>query len=113
MSEKEFIYPENAKEISGFGGGYEKTCRRMVINGAKWLEENPKADPIFKHYENITGVAIGDNKDAKSLSNAIVGSEDVTGLMHEAAVNHVLYIKENGWDKYIQEMTKPKEEPHN
>lgn len=97
------------REISGFGGGYEKACRDMVIKGIKFLDKN-SANPIFSTYENIFGIIKEDNEDAKKLTNAMLAaSSDCTGAMMQVCVNHVLYINKNGWDKYVEEMKDVKE----
>jgi len=94
------------REISGFGGGYEQTCRDMVLAGVEWLEKNPNVDPKFKGYKNVFGLILKDNVDAKKLSKVVVGASggDCTGAMHQAAISHILFIKKNGWKKYVKEM---------
>ena len=90
-------------EISGFGGGYEKTCRDMLLAGLRWLDENPNAEPKFK---GVYGLISDDNEDAKALSYAITAVCDAcTGAMHQAVVSHCLYIRKNGWDDYVKRMT--------
>jgi len=94
------------REISGFGGGYEKHCRKMLIAGIKWLEQNPKANPEFYGYKNVYGVISDDNEDAKALSKAVVDGADgdCTGAMHQAVIEIILYIRKNGIDKYLEQM---------
>lgn len=95
-------------EISGFGGGYEAACRKMVLAGLDWLDAHPDADPKFHGYKGVYGIINEDNDDAKALTNAIVGAvENCTGAMHQAAVTHVLFVRKSGWDTYVQEMSKP------
>jgi hypothetical protein len=104
-------YTSQMGEISGFGGGYEVTCRRMVLAGVEWLANNPNASPEFAGYKNIYGVINEENADAKSLSSyitadAITGG-DCTGAMHQASISHIMFIRKNGWEKYCEEMSKP------
>jgi hypothetical protein len=100
-------FTENMREISGFGGGYEEACRKMILAGVKWIEQHPDSNPIFWGYDKTTGTRTEDNEDAKSLENAILKLiPDCTGAMYGACLNHVLYIKKNGWEKYVEEMTK-------
>ena len=33
---------------------------------------------------------------------------DCTGAMMQASMSHVMFILKNGWDKYVDEMTKKK-----
>jgi hypothetical protein len=107
------VYDSEMGEISGFGGGYEETCRRMALTGMKWLDDNPSADPKFHGYRGITGVISEDNDDAKALTAAVLAASggDCTGAMHQAAINHALAYKRLGWDGYRAEMLKREEEP--
>lgn len=103
------LIDEMKAEMSGFGGGYEKTCRSMLKAGLKWLEENPGADPKFQGYENIYGVITESNDDAKKLSKAVLDGSggDCTGAMHQAVIETIFYIKKNGIDKYLEHMNSP------
>lgn len=116
MVEKYEFTPEMG-EISGFGGNYEKGCKQMLQAGLKWLDEHPKADPQFKGYKNVYGVITADNKDAKALSKIVTEAPDpnegVTGAMHQAVIESILWIKANGWEAYVKKMSEkePKVEP--
>lgn len=100
-------------EVSGFGGGYEATCRAMVAAGVEWSDAHPEASPQFQGFQGVYGVLMEDNDDAKSLSEAVVAAAngECTGAMHQATIGHVLFIRKNGWEKYVEEMSKP--EPSN
>ena len=102
-----YTYPEG-DFISGFGGGYEATCQKMVIAGMEWIDQNPTANPKFKEYKNIYGIINEENPEAKSLTDHMlsVTGGNCTGAMMQATVNHVLYAAKNGWEKYIQEITR-------
>lgn len=104
-----YEWQEGMGEVSGFGGGYEAACRAMVKAGCDWLDAHPEAEPKFHGYTNIYGVISEDNDDAKSLSAAVVAGSggDCTGAMHQATVSACLYIRKNGWEKYVEEMSKP------
>jgi len=105
VSEKKFT--KEMGEISGFGGSYEATCRKMLLNAVKYFEEHPDCNPIFKGFEGVYGLMMADNEDAKALNEAIMeGIDDATGMMHEAVVISALYIKKHGWDKYVDEMSR-------
>jgi len=92
-------------EISGFGGGYEATCRAMLTAGMQWLEANPQADPHFRGYKNIYGIITEENDDAKALSKAVVDAADgdCTGAMHQAVISRCLAAKRLGWDEYCKQ----------
>lgn len=101
-----YEWEEGMGEISGFGGGYEEACRKMLKAGCKWLDANPKADPKFHGFEGVYGILDENNQDAKNLSKAVVSAsgDDCTGAMHQAAISHILFIRKNGWEKYAEEM---------
>ena len=104
-----YEFTEKMGEISGFGGGYESTCRQMLKNGLGFWDANPKLDPKYKGFKNVYGICIDDNEDAKKLDDAVMdGIEDATGAMHQAVVSTIFFIHKNGWDKYVEEMSKPK-----
>ena len=42
------------KEITGFGGEYERAVRLMIVAGLEWLDAHPKARPQFKEYPGIS-----------------------------------------------------------
>lgn len=101
-----YQFTENMQEISGMGGGYEKACRNMVIAGLEWFDKNPDADPKFEQFKNIYGITANENKDMKAMQDAMLKvCEGCSGAMMQATTNHVLFIKANGWDKYVEEMT--------
>jgi hypothetical protein len=100
-------FTNDMRQISGFGGGYEIACRQMVLAGLRWLDEHPNTDPQFRGYKNIVGVVSEENADAESLSTAVLSACDgCSGAMHDAAINHVLWIKAHGWDEYVAEMNR-------
>ncbi len=99
-------------EISGFGGGYEQTCRNMLAAGLEWLDANPSADPRFQGFKGIYGIITEENEDAKALSRAVVDAadNDCTGAMHQAVISHCLAVRKIGWDAYCVKM-REREQP--
>ena len=95
-------------EISGFGKdtGYEKECQKMLQQGWDWLQEHPKANIKTHTYSNIYGILECDNEDAKALSDAVTKDTDCTGAMHQAVMQHLIYIHNNGLDKWKLEVKK-------
>lgn len=95
-------------EISGFGGTYEAKCQAMLEAGMAWFEQHPDAEPRFKGSSAIFGVVLEDNDDAKALTETIVtaADHDLTGAMHHAVIARLLWIKQNGWERYCEEMRK-------
>ena len=106
--EHKYKWTKEMGEISGFGGSYERGCRAMVIAGLEYWDSHPDLNPRFKGYKNVYGILSDDNEDAKMLEDKMmeVVDNDCTGAMHQASVSAVLYIKKNGWDKYVREMSK-------
>ena len=76
-------------EISGFGGEYEDTCRKMVKAGVDWLRKNGKPETM------------GPIMDACAAS-----VPDCTGAMAGASAQHAFFIYANGWEKYCENMKK-------
>lgn len=102
-----YLFTPTMGEISGFGGGYEQTCRNMLAAGMEWLDAHPEADPKFSGYQGVYGIVTEDNDDAKALSKAVVDGSggDCTGAMHQAVVSHCLFIRKQGWDAYCAQMS--------
>ncbi len=92
-------------QISGFGGAYEDACRTMVRNGCEWFDAHPDAKPTFSGYKDTFGICLSNNEDANALSAAICGDIEPSGAMHQAAVQAVLFIKENSWEEYVRRKT--------
>jgi hypothetical protein len=104
-------YTDDMREISGFGGGYEATCRAMVLAGLAWFDAHPTADPKFHGFTGIFGIIQEDNEDAKALTQVVIdaagGGGGATGAMHQATIGHILAARRLGWDAYCAEMRKP------
>jgi hypothetical protein len=102
-----YSYSENAGEISGFGGGYEKSCRKMVVAGMEWIDEHPGCTLDYKEYKNIYGITADETPDLLDMQkhmNAAIGN-GASGAMMQACTGHIMYAHKNGWDKYMEEMT--------
>ena len=103
-----YKYTEKCNEISGFGGSYEEGCCKMVIAGLEWFDAHPDADPKFHVFKNLFGLVVENNKDAEALTkhmNTAINGE-ATGAMMQACMDHVMFAKHHGWDKYIEMMEK-------
>lgn len=98
-----FEWTEDMRDISGFGGGYERACRQMISQGCAWWAAHPDADPKFHRFKDVMGLCFEDNDDARSLTEAI--NENIeggpSGAMHQAAVSHVFtWRREGSWTAY-------------
>jgi hypothetical protein len=108
-----YVHTPEMGEISGFGGGYEAICQKMLDAGVRYLlHDRPDLDPRFRGNSAIFGVILEDNDAAKALSKVVIDASggDCTGAMHHAVVSRCLWIKRNGWDAYVQESSKQKED---
>jgi hypothetical protein len=101
---QKYVFTDDMREISGFGGTYEDACRAMVVAGLNWLDEHPEATPTFKGFTGVFGLCEHANDDGERLSDAMVAPTggDCTGAMHEVTVRHVLQIRATGWDEYCR-----------
>lgn len=116
-------WTSDMSEVSGFGGTYEAGCRAMVQAGLQWFEENPDADPVFKSATNTFGLLIDVNEHAEELEKAMMDAEisfpedaeefagetirirkQATGAMHQAAIETIMWIRQNSWDEYEEMM---------
>lgn len=95
-------------EISGFGGGYEACCRKMLKAALEWFDANPDAEPEFRSYEGVYGVLPPNNEKAEELSKAVIeaSGNDCTGAMHQAVIQSAFWILQNGWEKYVEVMSR-------
>lgn len=107
-----YVYPEGLDVISGFGGSYETACQKMVVSGMEWLDANKEANPTFDQFKNIYGLTANENKDMELMQTHMNEAIDkgASGAMMQACTNHVLFASKNGWDKYIEEITKKETE---
>lgn len=107
----EYQWRPEMREISGFGNGYEETCRRMIQRGLEWFDKNSEADPRFVGYENIHGLTGTTNKDAEKLQKVCIkAAEEIlsgpSGMQLQAAIEHIFWARKVGWEQYCKEMSK-------
>lgn len=108
-----YSYPENARELSGFGGGYEESCRKMVVAGMEWIDAHPNCDLSYKEFEGIYGMTTDESDDMKEMQTQmnIVINNAASGAMMQCCSGHIMFAHKNGWDKYMEEMTSEEKEP--
>lgn len=89
-------------DISGFGGGYEDCCQAMLQRGIRFLKNRPAFDwSGYTQYQNITGVAFANNKDAKELDEVVTKDIGPTGAQRQAVINHLYYIHAKGYAAWL------------
>lgn len=116
-----YEFTKEMSEISGFGGSYEAGCRAMLKAGLEWLDAHPEAELKFMGFKNVYGFLKDESEDAKELSEALMDASfydpeenklaavreyGVTGAMHQAVIESILWILKNGWDAYVRGMSK-------
>lgn len=107
-----YLFNKDMREISGFGGSYEKQCQKMVVAGLEWCDKNLNAEIKYKEFLNLYGVITDKNKHCRVMQKAMlkpVKEYGVTGAMMQASLSHIMYIRRHGWDKYVKEMQRLKE----
>ena len=101
--------------LSGFGGGYEDQCQRMLWRGVAYLAEHKPDVKMWdgaKECANIYGVMIVEGTELKALEAAIMKpGDDVTGAMHQCVMGHLAYIHRNGMEKWREELAQHRTEP--
>ncbi len=107
-----YEWQDGMSEISGIGGSYEAACRAMLKAGLEWWDTFPDANPRYRRLIEVYGLLVN-NDEAKDLDRAIqMGANSVdptggmTGAMHHVIIDHIFYIKKNGWTKYVEVMSK-------
>ena len=68
----------STRDISGFGGGYEEGCQKMLKNGLRFLKGREIFDwSGYESLEGVFGLCIAESEDTKALDKAIMeGFED-------------------------------------
>ena len=116
----QYCHTPEMGEISGMGGSYENGCQIMLNAGVEWLNEHKDADLQAHGYNNVYGLFIEDNDITKKLGDHIVAAVNkwnpdcgVSGAMHQAVMTNLFYVKEHGWDKYVELWTRGRKEDSN
>src|SRR3989344_6171304 len=103
-----YEFTDEMREISGFGGGYEANCRAMLRGGLEWWDAHPEAGPKFTGLKGVLGLVSEDNDDARALSDAMLAATsegDTSTAAHQFVLSHIFFVRENGWDAYIADMS--------
>jgi len=93
-------------DISGMGGGYERSCQLMLRAGIEYLKDKPDFVWDYKKYENIYGICWSDSEQANELDKVLMdatGEFGCTGAMHQCVISHLSYIHKNGYDKWLED----------
>lgn len=100
-----YQFEEGMSKVSGMGGAYEESCRKMITVGLEWFDTHQKACPLFAGSTRVFGLLSDENDDAAELLNIVVASvDDCTGAMIQAAIEHIMRAHSIGWEAYVKEM---------
>jgi hypothetical protein len=83
---------------------YELECQRMTIRGVQYFDENPELHDLItiKNQIEIWHPMVKPLKDHMTS-----GGFGQTGAMVIQSAVHAYHAYRLGWDKYIEEITKP------
>jgi len=102
-SVQQYEWTDEMAEISGFGGEYELSCRKMITTGLEWLEDNDGPIAEFSTGHNVTA-RIDEGTEATGELRAHMASAvdvDPSPSMLHLCVKQALYAQEIGWDAYV------------
>lgn len=95
-------FTEAMNEISGFGGYYERCCRRAVTVGAAWCITHPAVfDPI--QVEQALRAAEVTTDDGRKVPLY----DELSGTQLGVAMHHIRFIAEHSWNEYREKMSAP------
>jgi hypothetical protein len=95
-------FTEDMNEVTGLHGYYERCCRAAVVAGAKWCVEHPGPIDPAELERSVRGSPITTDDGRKVLLD-----DELTPTQYYAALNHIRWIAENGWNAYRDEMSQP------
>jgi hypothetical protein len=95
-------FNEAMNEISGFGGYYERCCRRAVVAGATWCA----AHPHLFDAEQVES-AIRKSEMITDDGRKVLLGDELTGTQLAVAMYHIRFIAQQGWNQYAQAMSAP------
>lgn len=99
--------PFKTIDISGMGGGYERTCQLMLKDGIKFIKNKPLSIWEGTHkFKNIYGILVTKSPELKKLEKLWEKKYDYTGAMHQAVMEHLAYIHKYGYEKWLESFPK-------
>jgi hypothetical protein len=102
---------EETIALSGFPAGYENQCQILLWNGIKMIEEEKefaeRALKQFTSFQNVFGLVNPEGNEAKQFEKRLLeGTKDVTGAMVHQVINNLIYIAQNGKEKWLDTVRK-------
>lgn len=85
---------------------YESIMHSMLRAGLQWFEDYPDADPKFHTYADMMGICVEDNDDARELTaeilDAVIDDYLPSSAQHQIVIEQLFYIREHGWEVYVE-----------
>jgi hypothetical protein len=105
MSTQKYVYPKG-DFMSGFSEGdeiceYEIACQTMVVRGMNYIYEHPEIKEILMETRDCY------DKKISHLLDAMTYGIEPSGAMVGVCTTHLYYAQKHGWEKYLEEITKP------
>ncbi len=83
----------------------EPLLRQMIDRGLAWLAAHSGVDLNFCEFKGIFGYVVPLNDDSRALMQYICVEDRLPGgVLHHAAIRHVLFIYRYGWDAWVSEV---------
>ena len=100
--------PFETIDISGMSGSYEWGCQMMLKAGLKFLKEHPDFHFDYQQYNGVAGIAFTDTPWGKELDKVLdeASGHNSTGAMHQAVINHLMFIHKNGYEEWLKQVPK-------
>lgn len=104
VNKEKYFYPKG-DFMSGFSEGdeicdYELACQTMVVRGMNYIDEHPDMKEILLSTKSCFDPKIS------QLTDCMCYAIDPSGAMVGITTTHLYYAQKNGWEKYIEEITK-------
>ena len=95
-----WTFDEDMDEISGFGDGYEASCRRMLAAGGDWADAHPEEWVKVKRLADLP-------RECERLMILACEGEDPnagpTGAMMGVVANLIGFVQRNGWEEFVRQ----------
>lgn len=96
-------------EISGAGGGYEKTCQDMLEAGVEWILDHPEFEFSAEGFQGAVGLVYPNNVETQELMHVVIdasknqdGAPEADGAQIHAIMQRLGFIANNGWEPYVK-----------
>jgi hypothetical protein len=91
-----WTFDEGMREISGFGGGYEASCRAMLKAGGEWADAHPDAIDwtIITRVSNLP-------QEMQDVMIAAAEPGGATGAMFGTVGSHICWVLRHSWEEWV------------